>query len=102
MGAVTAYSPLGGKGNPGAITDLLLNDAVLKEIGDAHGKTPAQVILRWNLQRGIVPIPKSSTQSRIEQNFDVFDFELSTEEMDTIAKQDVGLFVILDADKSIA
>merc|ERR1712176_541054 len=42
--AVAAYSPLGGKGNPGAITDLLLSDAVLKEIGDAHGKTPAQVI----------------------------------------------------------
>ena len=60
----------------------------LKEIGAKYGKTPAQVILRWHLQRGIAVIPKSTHIERMEENLNVFDFELSAEDMVTIAKLD--------------
>lgn len=60
----------------------------LKEIGDKYGKTVAQVILRWHLQRGIVVIPKSTHLERIKENFNVFDFELAQEDMDVISKLD--------------
>lgn len=60
----------------------------LKEIGDKYGKTVAQVILRWHLQRGIVVIPKSTHLERMEENFNVFDFELAQEDMDVISKLD--------------
>jgi len=96
--AVQAYSPLGGKGNNGQVTDELLRNGLLKNIAVAHLKTVPEVILRWHLQRGVTPIPKSSTPARIRENFDVFDFELTQEEMDAIAKLDKGQFVILDAD----
>ena len=62
----------------------------LEEIAKAHGKTTAQVILRWHLQRGIVIIPKSTHRERMEENFNVFDFSLSEEEMSAIAKLDQG------------
>lgn len=60
----------------------------LKEIGDKYGKTVAQVILRWHLQRGIVVIPKSTHLERMKENFNVFDFELAHEDMDVISKLD--------------
>lgn len=60
----------------------------LKEIGDKCGKTVAQVILRWHLQRGIVVIPKSTHLERMKENFNVFDFELAQEDMDVISKLD--------------
>lgn len=60
----------------------------LKEIGDKYGKTVAQVILRWHLQRGIVVIPKSTHLERMKENFNVFDFELTQEDMDVISKLD--------------
>ena len=60
----------------------------LKEIGDKYGKTVAQVILRWHLQRGIVVIPKSTHLERMKENFNVFDFELAQEDMDVISKLD--------------
>lgn len=60
----------------------------LKEIGDKYGKTVAQVILRWHLQRGIVVIPKSRHLERMKENFNVFDFELAQEDMDVISKLD--------------
>jgi 2,5-diketo-D-gluconate reductase A len=72
------WSPLGQGGD-------LLNEPILARIGEAHGKTPAQVVLRWHLQLGDVVIPKSATPSRIKENFDVFDFELSRDEMDEIS-----------------
>lgn len=77
-----AWAPFGeGRGG-------LFENPVLVEIGQAHGKTTAQVMLRWNLQRGVVVIPKSVHRERMEQNLDVFDFELSAEEMARIATLD--------------
>lgn len=60
----------------------------LKAIGDKYGKTPAQVILRWHIQRRIVVIPKSTHIERMEENFNIFDFELSANDMEAIAKLD--------------
>ena len=70
---VEAWSPIA-KGQ-------VVDDPVLREIGDAHGKSAVQVTLRWELQHGIVVIPKSANPERIASNADVFDFELSPEEM---------------------
>ena len=73
---VEAYSPLA----RGAVFD---NDA-LQKAAIAHGKSPAQVCVRWCLQHGCVPLPKSSSPERIRENADVFDFELSAGEMSAI------------------
>lgn len=62
----------------------------LKAIGEKYGKTPAQVMLRWHIQRGIVVIPKSTHIERMEENFNVFDFELTAEDMEIIATLDKG------------
>ncbi|MDQ0219899.1 aldo/keto reductase [Peribacillus cavernae] len=73
---VEAWGPLGqGK---------LIEEPTLKHIADKHGKTTAQVLIRWHLQHDIVVIPKSVTPSRIEENAQVFDFELSLDEMNQI------------------
>lgn len=66
----------------------VVGDEVLEEIGRAHGRTAVQVTLRWDLQSGIVTIPKSEHAERIASNFDVLDFELSDEEMARIAALD--------------
>ena len=77
-----AWAPFGeGRGG-------LFTDPVLVKIGEKYGKTAAQVILRWHLQRGIVVIPKSTHIERMEQNFDVFGFTLSDEDMQAIAALD--------------
>ncbi|MFC7242453.1 aldo/keto reductase [Catellatospora aurea] len=81
--ATEAWSPLGqGKG--------LLDDPVLARIAAKHGRTPAQVVLRWHLQLGNVVIPKSVTPSRIAENIDVFGFALDDEDMAAIAGLDNG------------
>lgn len=72
------------------------NDPVLTEIGAKYGKSAAQVALRWNIQRGVVVIPKSVHKDRMEQNFDVFDFELSAEDMEKIKTMDIGHSEIID------
>ena len=73
-GIVTqAWSPLG--------RGTILANPVLKQIGDHHHKSPAQVVLRWHLQSGVAFIPKSVHQARIEQNMDIYDFELTADEM---------------------
>ncbi|WP_404448874.1 aldo/keto reductase [Sutcliffiella horikoshii] len=71
-----AWSPL--------MQGQLLDNEVLKEIADAHNKSVAQVILRWDLQNGVVTIPKSVKEHRIKENADIFDFELSEDEMQKI------------------
>ena len=68
----------------------LLSDPVIVQLADKHGKTPAQVVLRWHIELGNVVIPKSVTPSRIEENFDVFSFELDEEDMAAIAELDRG------------
>jgi 2,5-diketo-D-gluconate reductase A len=74
---IQAYSPL--------TRVERLHDPVLKEIGGEHGKTPAQVLIRWNIQLGTNPIPKASTRQHLEENLAVFDFELSDDEMDRLS-----------------
>ena len=81
---VQSWYPLGGRG----YTKELLNDETLKKIAATHNKTVAQIILRWTLQRGIVPIPGSSNEKHIAENLDVFDFELTRAEMKAIEKLD--------------
>lgn len=77
-----AWAPFGeGRGG-------LFDNQVLAGIGAAHGKTTAQVMLRWNLQRGVVVIPKSIHRERMVENLDAFDFELTSEEMAAIAALD--------------
>lgn len=61
-----------------------LNDETIKDIAQELGKSPAQVVLRWNVQHGVVTIPKSVTPNRISENFRIFDFELSDEQMTRI------------------
>lgn len=65
-------------------------DPVLTEIGKQYGKSAAQVALRWNIQRGVVVIPKSVHEDRIRQNFDIFDFSLSQADMEKIKAMDIG------------
>ena len=67
-----------------------LKEPAVREIADEHGRTPGQVVLRWHIQLGNVVFPKSMTPERIEQNIDIFDFELSAEEMERIEALDRG------------
>jgi len=76
---IEAWSPLDQGGE-------VLKDDVVQKIAESHSKTPAQVVLRWHLQNDTVVIPKSVTPSRIEENFNVFDFELNAEEMNQITQ----------------
>lgn len=69
---------------------------VLTEIGNRYGKTPAQVALKWNVQRGVVIIPKSTHIERMEQNMDIWDFEFSADEMAKITALDLGKSEIVD------
>ena len=83
---VQCWYPLGGRG----YTAELLGNETLQAIAQAHGVSAAQVILRWDLQRGIVVIPGSSNPKHIQENLDLFSFELSDEEMLQIAALDRG------------
>jgi diketogulonate reductase-like aldo/keto reductase len=75
---IESWSPIGGsRGN-------ILEDDVLKAIATKHAKTPAQIVIRWHIQHGLIVIPKSVRPARIAENFDVFDFELSDEEIQAI------------------
>jgi diketogulonate reductase-like aldo/keto reductase len=85
-----AWSPLG--------QGLELDDPAIVEIAQAHERTPAQTIIRWHLQIGNVVIPKSVTPERIRENFAVLDFELSDEQLESIAALDAGTRIGPDPD----
>ncbi len=80
--ATEAWSPLG--------QGQLLDDPVIMELASEHERTPAQVVLRWHIQLGNVVIPKSVTPSRIEENFQLFDFELTDAQMERLSELDRG------------
>jgi 2,5-diketo-D-gluconate reductase A len=91
-GIVTAaWSPLGsGSG--------LRDDPTLAAIATKYGKTPAQIILRWDVELGIVPVPRSTNPARMVQNLDVFDFELTSDEIAAISALDTGAEPRVDSD----
>jgi diketogulonate reductase-like aldo/keto reductase len=99
LGILTqAWSPIGGisfyhgyQSDDGSEKRSTLEEPVLKDIGASHGKSAAQVMLRWHVQEGRSAIPKSVHASRIAENFDVFDFELTVEDMDRIRVLDTGV-----------
>ena len=74
----------------------LFSDPTLSEIGATHGKSVAQIVLRWLIQRDVVVIPKSVRPERMHENFDVFDFQLTADEMARIAALDTGASLFLD------
>jgi diketogulonate reductase-like aldo/keto reductase len=78
---ITAYSPLGSSGNA---TTKPISDATIISLAKKHKRTPAQILIRWSLQRGLVVIPKTVNINRINENMDVFNFELSEAEMTEI------------------
>ena len=78
-----AWAPLGGG-------RYAFEDETLLSIGRSHGKTAGQVMLRWNVQRGVVVIPKSVHAERMQENMDIWDFSLTDEEMDRISSLDMG------------
>lgn len=89
-----AWGPLGGQG-----ADGIVKSELLAKIGQKYGKSAAQVVLRWLTQRDIVAIPKSSHAERMQQNFDIFDFTLTQEDMDKIAtmnQEDAGFVKFTD------
>ncbi len=92
-GIVTeSWSPLG------ASSDALRNDPVITEIAAPYGKSTTQVVLRWHVQLGLVAIPKSGNPGRIAENIDIFDFELTADEIDRISALDRGDAEIADSD----
>jgi 2,5-diketo-D-gluconate reductase A len=92
--ATEAWSPL-------AQGDLL-DDRTIVRVAESHGKTPAQAILRWHLQIGNVVIPKSVTPERIRENIEIFDFELSDEDMAAFAELDSGERIGPNPDRFVA
>jgi D-xylose reductase len=87
--AVTGFSPLGAGSylelGMAQANESVLGESVVRQIAEAHGRTPAQVVLRWGVQRGTSVVPKSSRRERLRENLAVFDFELSTTEMNSIS-----------------
>jgi diketogulonate reductase-like aldo/keto reductase len=100
-GIVTqSWSPIGGVylKNPTAARGPLDHPRVV-EIAAAYGKTPAQIVLRWHIQHGLSAIPKSLRQDRIAENFDIFDFELTDDDMAAIDALDTGMRAGPDPDR---
>ena len=90
--APQAWGPLA-EGKHGIFTD-----PDIKNVGDKYGKSNAQVVLRWNAQRGVSIIPKSVRVERMQQNIDIWDFKLTDEEMAQSAKKDLGHSEIVNHD----
>lgn len=92
-GIVTqSWSPIGGEGND------VLRDPVVAAIAERHGRTPAQVVLRWHLELGLTAVPKSSDPGRLRENLDIFDFTLSADEVASLTALDRGDAAGADSD----
>ncbi|HEX5527656.1 MAG TPA: aldo/keto reductase [Solirubrobacterales bacterium] len=89
--ATQAWSPIGGITSYRDTGKTSFEDPTLLKIGSEHAKSPAQIMLRWHLQQGRSAIPKSTKPTRIAENFNVFDFKLSPDELATIDALDTGL-----------
>lgn len=90
---VTAYSPLARPGYE-EMSERLVDEKLVRKIADAYKKTPAQVLLRWGVQRNTVVIPKSTHRERLKENIDIFDFELSESDMREIGSLERGLRLV--------
>lgn len=90
---VEVWSPLGGSKTTCVRTDLIIN-----EIAKKHGKSSSQIILRWDIQRGVIPLVKSTHENRLREDLDIFDFELTIDEMKLINELDRGMRVGSDPD----
>jgi 2,5-diketo-D-gluconate reductase A len=92
-GIVTqSWSPIGGQSND------VLREPVVVEVAERHGRTPAQVVLRWHIELGLTTVPKSSDPDRLRQNLDIFDFSLSADEVSAISALDRGDAAGADSD----
>ncbi len=91
---VEAYSPLAHGGS-------VMQDELLQKIGEKHGKTSAQVVLRWCVQHGTIPIPKSTSEDHIHENIHIFDFELDNKDMIAIDGLSRGLRTCWDPNKML-
>lgn len=92
-GIVTeSWAPIGGRGND------VLAESVITEIAARYGKSPAQIVLRWHLELGLVTVPKSATPERMQANIDVFDFALTPDEVASISALDRGESAAVDSD----
>ena len=91
---VSVFSPMGATSyislNMSTQNDVLFENPVIRAIGQRHNKTSAQIMLRWALQRNTIPISKSSSESRMNENRSLFDFYLSKEDMDQIASLNIN------------
>jgi len=93
-GIVTeSWAPIGKGGG-------LLDDPVIRDLASYRGRTPAQVVLRWHLQLGLIPIPKTANRQRLTENIDIFDFSLTEEEMDRLSALDTGGRGAVDSDRT--
>lgn len=95
--ALQAWYPLGGRGN-----GSIMAEPVIAELAEKYGKTAAQVIMRWHIQRGNIVIPGSKTPEHIAQNLDVFDFELTDGDIAAIASLDRGDTIYHRTDEALA
>jgi 2,5-diketo-D-gluconate reductase A len=89
--ATESWAPLGQGGD-------LLSLAPIVEVANAHGKTPAQAVLRWHMDLGLITIPKSSNRERLAENLEIFDFSLTSSEVDAISALDGGEDAAVDSD----
>lgn len=89
---VQAWCPLGGS------FGTLRNDEVILKLAEKYGRTASQIVLRWHIQRGVLIIPRSSKESRLRENMNIFDFQISQQDMDIINSLDIGRRMGADPD----
>jgi diketogulonate reductase-like aldo/keto reductase len=93
---IQAWYPLGGRGN-----DSVLTEDIIKELANKYGKSPAQIILRWHNQKGVIVIPGSKNPEHIKDNLNIFDFKLSDEDMKKIDELDKNTPFYNQTDESL-